>query len=140
MPIALKIIFCVFGYLAAGGLSIFLLPLYDNLWHIATFKFESFSYDYDLVKDMFVFEDDEEVAFTTMYFVFWPLGHAVFLVIVPLVFFFNAMKTLFLLPTNIKEKNEKELEAREKYVREVERKYQNIMAKECANDFKDYRW
>lgn len=50
------------------------------------------------------------------------------------------MKTLFLLPTNIKEKNEKELEARKEYVREVERKYQNIMAKERANDFKDYRW
>lgn len=140
MPLVLKIIFSVFGYLAAGGLSIFLLPLYDNLWHIATFKFEPFSYDYDLVKDMFVFEDDDEVAFTTMYFAFWPIGHAVFLVIVPLVFFFNAMKTLFLLPTNIKEKNEKELEARKEYVREVERKYQNIMAKERANDFKDYRW
>ena len=89
---------------------------------------------------MFVFEDGDEAAFTVLYFIFWPIGHAIFLAIVPLVFFFNAMKTLFLLPTNIKEKNEKELEARKEYVREVERKYQNIMAKERANDFKDYRW
>lgn len=140
MPIVLKIIFGVFGYLTIGGLSIFLLPLYENLWRVATFKFEPFSYDYDIVKEMFVFEDGDEAAFTVLYFIFWPIGHVIFLVIVPIIFFFSAMKALFLLPTNVKEKNEKELEDREKYVREVERKYQNIMAKERANDFKDYRW
>jgi len=104
MPIVLKIIFGVFGYLTIGGLSIFLLPLYENLWRVATFKFEPFSYDYDIVKDMFVFEDSDEAAFTVLYFIFWPLGHAIFLAIVPIVFFFSAMKALFLLPTNIKEK------------------------------------
>lgn len=140
MPIVLKIIFSIFGYLIVGGLSTFLLPLYENLWYVATFNFKPFSYDYDTVKEMFVFENDDEVAFSIMYFIFWPIGHAIFLVIVPIIFFFNAMKTLFLLPTNIKEKNEKELEAREEYVREVERKYQNIMTKERANDFKDHSW
>lgn len=81
MPLVLKIILGIFSYLIVGGFSVFLLPLYENLWRVATFKFEPFSYDYDLVKDMFVFEDDDEVAFTVIYFIFWPIGHAIFLVI-----------------------------------------------------------
>ena len=140
MPLALKIILGFFGYLLTGRLLTFLVPIWINLWEMANLEFSSWEYDIDVVSSLFDWGDDEGFLVCFTYYLFWPIIFVTAIVIWPIVFFFNAMKTLFLLPTNIKEKNEKELEARKEYVREVERKYQNIMAKERANDFKDYRW
>lgn len=136
MPLLLKIILDIFGYLVVGYFSTFLLPLYENLWYIVTLKFKKFEYDYAMIIDFFSHENDE-ILFSALYFIFWPVGHAIFLAITPIVLFFNTMKFLFLLPINIKEKNEKELKDREKYIQEVEYKYQNIIVKERKNDTKN---
>ena len=130
MPLALKIILGFFGYLLAGCLSTFLVSIWINLWEMAKLEFSGWEYDIDVVSCLFDWSDDEDFLICFVYYLFWPIIFIIALVIWPIVLFFNVMKLLFSLPSEISyRKSEKRL-ARSEYIQKVEREYKKIMERE----------
>lgn len=73
MPLALKIILGLFGYLLTGYLLTFLVPIWINLWEIANLEFSSWKYDIDIVSCLFGWGDDEDFLVCFIYYLFWPI-------------------------------------------------------------------
>lgn len=95
MPLALKIILGVFGYLLVGCLSTFLVPIWINLWEMANLEFSGWEYDIDIALSLFDWSDDEDFLVCFIYYLFWPIIFVVALVIWPIVLFFNVTKLCF---------------------------------------------
>lgn len=130
MPLILKIILGLFGYLLTGCLSTFLVPIWINLWEMAKLEFSGWEYDIDVVSCLFDWSDDEDFLVCFVYYLFWPIIFVIALAIWPIALFFNVMKLLFSLPSEISyKKSEKRLAERE-YIEKVEREYKKIMERE----------
>ena len=130
MPLALKIILGFFGYLLTGCLSTFLIPVWINFWEMAKLEFSGWEYDIDVVSCLFDWSDDEDFLISFVYYLFWPVIFAVALAIWPIALFFNVMKLLFSLPSEVSYKKSEERLARMEYVRKVEQEYKKIMERE----------
>lgn len=130
MPLALKIILGFFGYLLAGCFSTFLVPIWINLWEMANLEFSDWEYDTDIVSSLFDWGDDESFLMCFVYYLFWPIIFAIALAIWPIVFFFNVMKLLFSLPSEISYKMFEKRIAKREYTEKVEREYKKIMERE----------
>lgn len=130
MPLALKIILGFFGYLLAGCLSTFLVPIWINLWEMAKLEFSGWEYDIDVVSCLFDWSDDEDFLICFVYYLFWPIIFVAALVIWPIVLFFNVMKLLFSLPSEISYKKSEKRIAEREYIAKVEREYKKIMERE----------
>ena len=130
MPLALKIILGFFGYLFAGCLSTFLVPIWINLWEMANLEFSDWEYDTDIVSSLFDWSDDESFLMCFVYYIFWPIIFAIALAIWPIVLFFNVIKFLFSLPSEISYKMFEKRIAKREYTEKVEREYKKIMERE----------
>ena len=130
MPLALKIILGFFGYLLTGCLSTFLVPIWINLWEMAKLEFSGWEYDIDIVSSLFDWSDDEDFLVCFTYYLFWPIIFVIALVIWPIVLFFNVMKLLFSLPSEISYKKSEKRLAERAYIEKVEREYKKIMERE----------
>ena len=130
MPLGLKIILGVFGYLLTGCLSTFLVPIWINLWEMAKLEFSGWEYDIDIVSSLFDWSDDEDFLVCFTYYLFWPIIFVIALVIWPIVLFFNVMKLLFSLPSEISYKKSEKRLAERAYIEKVEREYKKIMERE----------
>lgn len=126
----LYIIGGIFGYAIAGLLTTLFFPIYVNLWEIATFQFEKFEYDWSYVTGFFESTDDDEIIVVILYMIFWPIVIAIALALLPFVFFFNLLKFLLYLPSNLAEKAVKKAEDEENYKKQVEYQYKKIMERE----------
>ena len=126
----LYIIGGIFGYAIAGLLITLFFPIYVNLWEIATFQFEKFEYDWSYVTDFFEATDDDEILLVLLYMIFWPIVIAIALALLPFVFFFNFIKFLLYLPSNLAEKAAKKALDEANYKNQVERQYKKIMERE----------
>ena len=130
MPLILKIILGLFGYLLTGCLSTFLVPIWINLWEMAKLEFSGWEYDIDIVSGLFDWSDDEDFLICFVYYLFWPIIFVIALAIWTIVLFFNVMKLLFSLPSEISYKKSEKRLARMEYVRKVEQEYKKIMERE----------
>lgn len=130
MPLALKIILGVFGYLLTGCLSTFLVPIWMNLWEMAKLEFSGWEYDIDVVSCLFDWSDDEDFLICFVYYLFWPIIFVIALAIWPIALFFNVMKLLFSLPSEISYKKSEKRVAEQEYIGKVEREYKKIMERE----------
>ena len=130
MPLALKIILGFFGYLLAGCLSTFLVPIWINLWEMAKLEFSGWEYDINVVSCLFDWSDDEDFLICFVYYLFWPIIFVIALAIWPIVLFFNVMKLLFSLPSEISYKKSEKRVAEREYIEKVEREYKKIMERE----------
>lgn len=130
MPLVLKIILGIFGYLLTGCLSTFLVPIWMNLWEMATLEFSGWEYDVDIVSSLFDWSDDEDFLVCFVYYLFWPIIFVIALAILPIVFFFHVIKLLFSLPSEISYKMFEKRIAKREYIEKVEREYKKIMERE----------
>lgn len=130
MPLALKIILGIFGYLLTGCLSTFLVPIWINLWEMAKLEFSGWEYDIDVVSCLFDWSDDEDFLVCFVYYLFWPIIFVIALAIWPIALFFNVMKLLFSLPSEISYKKSEKRVAEREYIEKVEREYKKIMERE----------
>lgn len=130
MPLILKIILGLFGYLLTGCLSTFLVPIWINLWEMAKLEFSGWEYDIDVVSCLFDWSDDEDFLICFVYYLFWPIIFVIALAIWPIALFFNVMKLLFSLPSEISYKKSEKRVAEREYIEKVEREYKKIMERE----------
>lgn len=130
MPLILKIILGFFGYLLIGCLSTFLVPIWINLWEMAKLEFSGWEYDIDVVSCLFDWSDDEDFLICFVYYLFWPIIFVIAIAIWPIVLFFNVMKLLFSLPSEISYKKSEKRVAEREYIEKVEREYKKIMERE----------
>ena len=135
--IVLYIIGGLFGYVITGLLITLLFPVYVNLWEIATLQFTKFYYDWEYTTNFYDLANDDDIIAIVIYVALWPIFVAIALVLLPFVFFFNLMKFLIYLPSNLAKKAAKKTEDNENYRNNVEYQYQKIMRKERENDIKD---